>query len=71
VNGFWQVAIKPEHRHKTAFITMRALFEFVVMPFGLCNVHATFQRLMDVVIKPEYRDFIETYIDDVCAEQNI
>ncbi len=65
LNGFWQVIIKPEHRYKTAFITSRGLFEFVVMAFGLCNAPATFQRLMDTVIKPEYRDFIETYIDDV------
>lgn len=65
LNGFWQVMIKPEHRYKTAFITSRGLFEFVVMAFGLCNAPATFQRLMDTVIKPEYRSFIETYIDDV------
>jgi hypothetical protein len=65
LSGFWQVLIKPEHRHKTAFLTMRGLYEFVVMPFGLCNAPATFQRLMDAVILPEYRDFIETYIDDL------
>ena len=35
LSGFWQVLIKPEHRHKTAFITMRGLYEFIVMPFGL------------------------------------
>ena len=65
LSGFWQVLIKPEHRHKTAFITMRGLYEFLVMPFGLCNAPATFQRLMDAVILPEYRAFIETYIDDL------
>ena len=65
LSGFWQVMIKPEHRYKTAFITMRGLYEFVVMPFGLCNAPATFQRLMDAVILPEYREFIETYIDDL------
>ena len=65
LSGFWQVMIKPEHRHKTAFITMRGLYEFVVMPFDLCNAPATFQRLMDAVILPEYRHFIETHIDDL------
>jgi hypothetical protein len=65
LNGFWQVMVKEEHKHKTAFVTSRGLFEFVVMPFGLCNAPATFQRLMDTVIKPEYRSFIETYVDDV------
>jgi hypothetical protein len=65
LNGFWQVMLKPEHRHKTAFLTMRGLFEWITMPFGLCNAPPTFQRLMDTVIKPEYRAFIETYIDDL------
>jgi translation initiation factor IF-2 len=65
MSGYWQVMIKPEHRHKTAFITSRGLYEFVVMAFGLCNAPGTFQRLMDEVIRPEYRDFIQTYIDDI------
>ena len=70
LSGFWQIMIKPEHRHKTAFITMRGLYEFVVMPFGLCNAPATFQRLMDHVIEPEWRDFIETYIDDLMTHSS-
>ena len=65
LSGFWQVMIKPEHRHKTAVITARGLYEYVVMAFGLCNAPATFQRLMDAVVLPEYREFIQTYIDDV------
>ena len=71
LSGFWQVMIKPEHRYKTAFITMRGLYEFVVMPFGLCNAPATFQRLIDAVILPEYRDFIETYIDDLMTHIDV
>ena len=65
LSGFWQVMIKPEHRHKTAVITSRGLYEYAVMAFGLCNAPATFQRLMDAVILPEYRDFVQTYIDDI------
>ncbi|MBS1650721.1 MAG: DDE-type integrase/transposase/recombinase, partial [Bacteroidetes bacterium] len=65
MSGFWQIAIKPEHRHKTAFITTRGLYEFLVMPFGLCNAPSTFQRMMDKIILPEFRSFIQTYIDDI------
>lgn len=65
LSGFWQVMIKPEHRHKTAVITARGLYEFVVMAFGLCNAPATFQRLIDTIFIPEMRKFIETYIDDL------
>ena len=35
------------------------------MPFGLCNAPSTFQRMMDKIILPEYRSFIQTYIDDI------
>src|SRR5580692_34289 len=59
------IMIKPEHRHKTAVITSRGLYEYAVMAFGLCNAPATFQRLMDAVILPEYREFVQTYIDDL------
>ena len=65
LSGFWQVMIKPEHRHKTAVITSRGLFEFVVMAFGLCNAPATFQRLIDTIFIADMRKFIETYIDDL------
>ena len=37
-------------RKKTAFTTRRGLFEFQVMPFGLCSAPGTFQRLMEFVL---------------------
>ena len=36
-SGYWQVEVAKEHREKTAFCTQEGLFEFNVMPFGLCN----------------------------------
>jgi len=45
VSGYWQVEVAENDR---AFTTHESLFEFRVMPFGLCNAPATFQRLMNL-----------------------
>ena len=42
-SGYWQVFLSPEARCKTAFPTHLGLFQFRVMPFGLCNATATFE----------------------------
>ena len=47
---YWQVKMDPKDREKTAFCTPEGLFEFNVMPFGLCNPLATFQRLIDSIL---------------------
>jgi len=46
-SGNWKIQVNSEDREKTAFISHKGLFEFTVMPFGLCNAPATFQRYMD------------------------
>ena len=63
-NRYWQVIIDPKDKEKTAFITKYGTYEFNVMPFGLCNAPATFQRLMDRVYKGIAWKFVVVYLDD-------
>jgi len=64
-SGYWQVEIQEQHKEKSAFITRNGLFEFNVMPFGLTNAPATFQRLMDNVVRDIPWTAGQDYMDDV------
>ena len=64
-SSYHQVTVNPADRDKTAFICPRGLFRYKVMPFGLCNAGATFQRLMDVIMSGLHMDICLVYLDDV------
>ena len=57
--------MKEEHIQKTAFRTQQGHWEFIVMPFGLCNAPASFQRFMNKVFAGTIGDFILVYLDDI------
>ncbi|KAI6658406.1 Retroviral-like aspartic protease 1 [Oopsacas minuta] len=61
----WSVPVKKTDIEKTAFHTPRGQYEMVIMPFGLCNSQATFQRLMDNILEEVPR--AEAYVDDCCV----
>ena len=66
-SGYWQVSLSKAARAKTAFATHSGLFQFRVMPFGLCNAPATFERLMDRVLQGLRWSRCLVYLDDIIS----
>lgn len=64
-SGYWQIPVKEEDKCKTAFVAHCGLFEFNVMPSGLSNVPATFQRIINNIFSDFYNKFSITYLDDI------
>lgn len=64
-SGFWQVALNPEDKHKSAFSTSLGLYQFTVMPFGLANSPSTFERLIENVLRGLQWEECLVYMDDI------
>lgn len=64
-SGYWQIEVDERDREKTAFVTPDGLYEFKVLPFGLCSAPATFQRMMDTVLSGLKWQSCLVYLDDV------
>ena len=69
-SGYWQVRLSENAKPKTAFATHSGLFQFAVMPFGLCNAPATFERLMSQVMRGLHWKRCLVYIDDILVFGN-
>ena len=64
-SGYWQVPMHPKDVEKTGFTTPYGLYQFRVMPFGLANAPATFERMMERVLAGLHWEICLIYLDDV------
>ena len=64
-SGYHQVRLAPGTRPKTAFVTCSGLYEYSVLPLGLCNAPSTFQRLMNNVLGDYVDKFALAYLEDI------
>ena len=65
---YWQIRVQPDSWEKTTFVPHQGLYKFKVMPFGVMNAPAIFQRLMQRVLSQlvtEANSFVAVYLDDV------
>ncbi len=62
--GYWQIPLSPLSKEKSAFTTPFGLHQFITLPFGLFGAPATFQRLMDKILRP-HTAYAAAYLDDI------
>jgi hypothetical protein len=69
-SGYYQIKIVNRDTGKTAFSCRFGIFEYCVMPFGLKNAPATFQRLMNQIFRDLLDKCVLVYLDDILVYSN-
>ena len=64
-SGYWQIGMYPNDIEKTAFSSHMGLFQYNVMPFGLCNAPATFEAMMETLLSDLLWKRCLVYLDDI------
>ena len=63
--GYNQIKMNEEDQERTSFVTNQGLFCYKVMPFGLKNAGATYQRLMNKMFTHQIGRNVQVYVDDM------
>ena len=67
--AYWTIPMKKESKEYTAFSTLWGLYQFLVMPFGLCSAGAVYLRFVQQVLdKGVDRKDVDAYLDDIAVE---
>jgi len=64
-NGYYLIRIAEGEERKTAFKSRYGLYEYTVMPFGLCNAHSMFQSMINDVFRDMLDVGVIAYMDDI------
>ena len=67
-SSYNQIMMDSLDQEKTAFITEEGLYCYKVMPFGLKNAGATYQRLVNKVFADKIDRSMEVYVDDMLVK---
>ena len=67
-SGYNQISMDPDDQEKTSFVTGQGTYCYRVMPFGLKNVGATYQRLVNRMFQKHIGTTREVYIDDMLVK---
>jgi len=66
--GYHQIPLALDDQERTPFVTPIGNYHYKVMPFGLKNAGATYQRMMTRMFEPQLGKTIEIYIDDMVVK---
>ena len=66
--GYNQIKLDEVDQEKTSFVTSQGLFCYKVMPFGLKNVGATYQRLINKMFTHQIGRNVQVYVDDMLVK---
>ena len=67
-SGYNQIRMHEDDQEKTSFVTSQGLFYYRVMPFGLKNVGATYQRLMNRIFASQIRRNVQVYVGNMLVK---